>query len=127
MSLLGEVNNNDPTIKDNDNTLLADYCRSIARAVQFPLSTVYAHALGCIAAAMNKSFFVELKGSKNPVNLYIVSSQSPSTGKSGINNYLSDSLVMAYDKLNKKSKIWTLNLKDFQNMNLYLPTQHRKQ
>ena len=90
-------------IKDNDNTLLADYCRSIARAVQFPLSTVYAHALGCIAAAMNKSFFVELKGSKNPVNLYIVSSQPPSTGKSGINNYLSDSLVMAYDKLNKNN------------------------
>ena len=71
-------------IKDDDHSLLAEYCRSIAKTIQFPLSTVYAHALGCIAAAMNKSFFVEIRGNKNPVNLYVVSSQPPSTGKSGV-------------------------------------------
>jgi hypothetical protein len=76
-------------IKDNDKTMLSEYCRSIAKTIQFPLSTVYAHSLGCIAAAMNKSFFVELRGDVSPVNLYIVSSQPPSTGKSGVNKYLS--------------------------------------
>ena len=90
-------------IKDDDTTLLAEYCRSIAKTIQFPLSTVYAHALGCIAAAMNKSFYVELRGSKNPVNLYVVSSQPPSTGKSGVNDFLSDSISRAYDKLNKNN------------------------
>ena len=90
-------------IKDDDNTLLAEYCRSIAKTIQFPLSTVYAHALGCIASAMNKSFYVELRGNKNPVNLYVVSSQPPSTGKSGVNDFLSDSISMAYDKLNKNN------------------------
>ena len=90
-------------IKDDDHSLLAEYCRSIAKTIQFPLSTVYAHALGCISAAMNKSFFVEIRGNKNPVNLYIVSSQPPSTGKSGVNDFLSDSISIAYDKLNKNN------------------------
>jgi len=90
-------------IKDNDKTMLSEYCRSIAKTIQFPLSTVYAHSLGCIAAAMNKSFFVELRGDVSPVNLYIVSSQPPSTGKSGVNKYLSDAINHAYETLNKNN------------------------
>lgn len=105
-------------IKDDDKTMLSEYCRSIAKTIQFPLSTVYAHSLGCIAAAMNKSFFVELRGDKSPVNLYIVSSQPPSTGKSGVNNYLSDSLSVAYDALNKNNgrdrALLTLKIKELE-------------
>ena len=88
-------------VDSNDNTMLADFCRQISRTIQFPLSTVYAHALGCIASAMNKSFYVNFKRSRNCVNLYIVSSQPPSTGKSGVNSYLSDPVERAYFDYNK--------------------------
>lgn len=88
-------------VRDDDNSLLAEFSRQIASVVQFPLSTVYAHALGCVAAAMNKSFYVELRGSKNPVNLYVVGSQPPSTGKSGVNGFLTDPIERAYYDYNQ--------------------------
>ncbi len=98
-----DVRNDSPVdlVDPKDDTLLAEMCRQIAKTIQFPLSTVYAHALGCIAAAMNRSFYVSLRGSENPVNLYIVSSQPPSTGKSGVNGFLSDPIERAYNDYNK--------------------------
>jgi len=90
-------------IDKNDKSLLAELCRQISKTVQFPLSTTYAHAIGCIAAAMNRSFYVNIEGSINPVNLYIVSAQPPSTGKSGVNGFLSDPIEKAYWQLNKNN------------------------
>ena len=93
-------------VGDNDNTLIAEYCRQISKLIQFPLSTVYAHCLGCIASAMNRSFYVKMREeskSVNPVNIYIVGSQPPSTGKSGVNDYLSDPVEVAYYQLNKQN------------------------
>lgn len=88
--------------KDSDD-LLSQLCKQISDVVQFPLSTVYAHCLGCVASAMNRSFYVDIRGSLNPVNLYMVGSQPPSTGKSGVNGFLSDPIELAYLQLNKNN------------------------
>lgn len=88
-------------ISKSDKSLLAEFSRQISGLIQFPLSTVYAHAIGCVASAMNRAFYVDILGSINPVNIYIVSSQPPSTGKSGVNSFLSDPIEIAYFQLNK--------------------------
>lgn len=84
--------------------LLTELSKSIGSAVQFPPSTVFLHGLGVVASAMCKSFKVDYYGKKAPITLFTVTAQPPSTGKSGVNEMLSDPLFDAYKEINKKNR-----------------------
>lgn len=85
--------------------LLGDYARAVASAIQFPANTAFTHALGCAASAMNMNFWHKYYNSEIPVNLYVITSQPPATGKSGINNYFTDAIKTAYDVVSASNKI----------------------
>ena len=82
-------------------TTLAD---EISKRIQFPRSTILLHSLGVVASAMCKSFKIDYDGDKYPVTLYCVTAQPPSTGKSGVNNYLTKPIEKAYIEINKENK-----------------------
>ncbi len=91
-------------INDVDKDLLSMMSRSISESIQFPLNTCYFHGLGCVASAMTKAFKYEYRDNKTaPVNLYCVSAQPPSTGKSGVNDYFSDPIVKAFKEINDEN------------------------
>jgi hypothetical protein len=55
---------------------------------------------------MTRSFKYEIYGREdNPVNLYTVSAQPPSSGKSGVNDYLTRPIWSAYDELNAQNAV----------------------
>lgn len=78
--------------------------KAIAQQVQFPVNTAFMHGLGVIATAMTKSFYYEYYGNESPVNLYVVTSQPPSTGKSGINNFFVGPVRIAFVDYNKSQQ-----------------------
>lgn len=88
-----------------DKSMLADLSWSISRAFQFPVNTIFTHGLGVVASAMSKSFRFEYQGGSKPVNLYVVTAQPPSTGKSGVNDLLSEPVQLAFDAINKTATI----------------------
>ena len=77
---------------------------AISKQVQFPVNTAFMHGLGIIATAMTKSFSYEYYGNESPVNLYVVTSQPPSTGKSGINNFFVGPVRIAFVDYNKSQQ-----------------------
>lgn len=83
--------------------MFSRYVRNISENVQFPQSSVFIHGLGVVASAMARNFSFEYGGGQAPVNLYVVTSQPPSSGKSGANEYLSDPVKAAFETLNKKT------------------------
>lgn len=85
--------------------LLTELSIGISEQVQFPLNTTFLHGLGIIATAMTKSFSYEYRGAISPVNLYVVSSQPPSTGKSGVNNLFVSPVRVAFNDFNDKQQI----------------------
>jgi len=89
-------------LQDDREDILSNYARVIASEVQFPPNTAFFHGLACVASAMVRKFTYEYRGSEAPVNLYAVSSQPPSTGKSGINGKFVTPIRIAYDDLNKE-------------------------
>lgn len=86
-------------------TIIGKFALSVASAVKFPPNTAFIHALGCVASAMNLSFWYEYYGSEKPVNLYVITSQPPATGKSGVNGFLTDPIVEAYKEAAKKNAV----------------------
>lgn len=95
-----------------DKNLLSDLAWSISKSFQFPVNTIFTHGLGVVASAMSKAFKFEYQNSIKPVNLYVVTAQPPSTGKSGVNDLLSEPVHLAFDAINqtattgrKKAKI----------------------
>ena len=84
-------------------TLVAEYAQAIADEIQFPVNTIFMHALGCISSAMSHRFNIEYKGELHP-GLYIICSQPPSTGKSGVNAKLKNPISTAYAELNKANR-----------------------
>lgn len=88
-----------------DESLLTDLAWSISRAFQFPVNTIFTHGLGVIASAMSKSFKFEYQQGVKPVNLYVVTAQPPSTGKSGVNDLLSEPVQLAFETINKTATI----------------------
>lgn len=102
-----------------EDSLLGAVSNEISKAIQFPVNTIFAHGLGIIASAMSKSFSFEYGQSRKPVNLYVVTAQPPSTGKSGVNEILSEPVHSAFESINKtaaveikKNKIQYANLKN---------------
>jgi hypothetical protein len=83
-------------------TLIAS---AAAKQMQFPVNTAFLHGMGVIASVMNKSFKYDYYDSELPVNLYVVTSQPPSTGKSGINGCFVDPARIAFADFNNKQKI----------------------
>jgi len=82
--------------------VLSDYCKNISDVIQFPVDTAYLFGLGIVASAMVKSFYCSIgPDQKEPVNLYVVAAQPPSTGKSGVMKYLADPVREGYAKLAK--------------------------
>ena len=77
----------------------------ISKSIKFPIASAHLHFLGVVAAAMTKSFEFEYNGSVKPCNLYVVTGQPPSTGKSGVNELLFEPVENAYERLNKSSAI----------------------
>ena len=89
----------------SDNNLLSALSHSISEAIQFPVNTIYAHAMGVVASAMSKSFEFQYGESTKPVNLYVVTAQPPSTGKSGVNEILVEPVHLAFDSINEKAAV----------------------
>jgi hypothetical protein len=84
---------------------LVDMCKSVAAEVQFPLQTAYIHGLGVIASLAVRHFKVDYWNSGTiPVNLYVVTSQPPSTGKSGVNNALTEHARIVISEKNEKNR-----------------------
>lgn len=81
--------------------ILSDYVISLAASIQFPANTAYLHALAVVSTAMNRSFKYEYYGNESPVNLYAVTSQPPSSGKSGVHKALTLPHRLAYSEINK--------------------------
>ena len=87
------------------NDLLSELARSISATIQFPVNTIFAHGLGIVASAMSKSFSFEYGSGTKPVNLYVVCAQPPSSGKSGVNEILSEPVHHAFDSINKTAAL----------------------
>lgn len=83
--------------------ILSDFVRSISASIQFPVNTAYLHGLGVVSSAMNRSFKYEYYGTESPVNLYCITSQPPSSGKSGIHKNLTTPHRLAYAEINKQN------------------------
>ena len=83
-----------------DKTILTKYSEEIGKVIQFPVDTVYLFGLGIVASAMIKSFYSQPgPDEKEPVNLYVVCSQPPSTGKSGVVKYLCNPVRRGYKRI----------------------------
>lgn len=85
---------------------LTDFVVSLAKSVQFPVSTAFVHSLGVMSAAMVENFYYRFESSRqNTVALYTVGAQPPSTGKSGINRELSGPAKRFYSEKKKQSML----------------------
>jgi len=78
----------------------SDYCRAIAEAIQYPESSAFLHGLGILASAMMRNFHFIYRNEKKPVNLFVVTAQPPSSGKSGLNNMLLDPIRNEIKRIN---------------------------
>lgn len=87
------------------NDTLGDYTKAVADSIKFPLATAYAFGLASVATAMQLSFFYRYFSDEKPVNLYVVASQPPGTGKSGIKSKFCDPIKAAYDEINVTNRI----------------------
>lgn len=90
--------------------LLDDYAINISNSIQFPLNTCFLHGLAVVASAMSRQFRYMYHGSESPVNLYVVTAQPPSTGKSGVNEAFSVPVRIAYEEVNTENKKKRANL-----------------
>lgn len=91
--------------------LMTELAKQIANVVQFPVNTVFLHGLGVVASVLTKSFKIKYGFSDIPANLYVVTAQPPSTGKSAVNGKLYAPVFKAYDKLNESTSAERAQLK----------------
>ena len=88
------------SIKLVSDCMLSQVAATISKTIQFPVNTIFAHAMGIVASAMSKSFKFEYGHGVKPVNLYVVTAQPPSSGKSGVNDLLAEPVHSAFDAIN---------------------------
>lgn len=93
-----------PLISLGGDNLVYEYAKAKAESVQFPVSSAYAHFIGCMSAAMLGRFWVDYHGEEQPTALYMVISQPPSTGKSAINSAAINPMRAEIDRINEKRK-----------------------
>lgn len=82
-------------------SFISKYVTAVANEIQFPANTLFAHMLGCVSSAMVHRFDIDYYGGDLHPGLYIVTSQPPSSGKSGVNQRLQDPISVAMEKVNK--------------------------
>jgi len=89
-------------------TVLSRMARAIAAEVLFPVNTAYLHGLGVIASLAVRRFKVAYWSANStiPVNLYVVTSQPSSSGKSGVNNAYSEHARKLIADENKKNRVF---------------------
>ncbi|MBX2849959.1 MAG: DUF3987 domain-containing protein, partial [Acidiferrobacterales bacterium] len=85
--------------------MIGKMSKAIADTIQFPVNTIFAHALGCVASAAVWNFTYKIDSSFRqesgaPINIFVCSSQPPSTGKSGVHKYLSQQAGISFKKTN---------------------------
>ena len=84
--------------------IITSMANMLSEYMQFPPSTIFLHCLGCVSAAMTRSFKVDYGGKAGMyANLYIVTAQPPSTGKSAINDFCFSAVHEAYNEHNQKN------------------------
>ena len=81
--------------------IVTEFSKMVADYIQFPRSTAFLHCLGCLSAAMTKSFKVEFGRSDMYANIYVVTAQPPSTGKSAINDFCFNPVYEAFNEYNQ--------------------------
>ncbi len=81
-----------------------EFVKSVAESIKFPENTAYLHFLTCVASAMVRNFTFDVYGTKSPVNLYTVSSQPPSSGKSGVHSYFTTPIRERFKSVNEELK-----------------------
>lgn len=91
----------------------AVFCKMISDSVQFPLNTTCLHGLGVLSSAANFNFRMSYWGSEKPVNLYVITAQPSSSGKSAINDFLSSPVRESIMALNaeRQKKVKMINKK----------------
>lgn len=95
-----EYTNNGGLLHEPDlyQDVLTQFVSSLCKSAQFAEDTAYLHGLACVASAMGHNFKYNYYGTSKPVNLYAITSQPPSSGKSMINSYLSGPIREAFDR-----------------------------
>lgn len=82
---------------------LGELAAAIGEEYKFPANTVFLHGLGVLSAAINRNFKYEYFSDQAACNLYVVTAQPPSSGKSGVNKFYTMPVSIAYDSLNKEN------------------------
>ena len=104
-----KAENDEESYNEFDNVVVNDtlgsYSKAVATSIKFPEATCYAFGLAAVATSMQLSFFYRYFGDEKPVNLYVVASQPPGTGKSGIKSKFCDPIKAAYDEINVTNRI----------------------
>jgi len=80
-----------------------ELCKAIGEEYKFPANTVFLHGLAVLSAAVNRTFKYEYYNDQCACNLYAVTAQPPSSGKSGVNGFFCKPIAMAFDALNKEN------------------------
>lgn len=83
--------------------LMSRLAHSISDVIRFPVSTAFLHGLGCVSAALNKGFSIKYHNETTPLNLYIITAQRPSTGKTGIHDYFFNPIYAAYKDVSDRT------------------------
>ena len=87
------------------NDSLGAYAKAVAQSIKFPEATTYAFGLAAVASAMQINFFYRYFGNEKPVTLYVIASQPPGTGKSGVKDSFCTPIKAAYDEINVTNNI----------------------
>lgn len=78
--------------------------------INFPPSTAFLHCLGSVSAALNKGFKIKYYNKSIPANLYVITSQPPSTGKTAINDAFFSPVENAYAEESDRTQIERMQL-----------------
>lgn len=83
---------------------LGDLAKAIGEEYKFPPNTAFIHGLAVLSAAVNRNFKYEYYSDQAACNLYVVTAQPPSSGKSGVNKFYTTPVSIAFDAINKENK-----------------------
>ncbi|MAF36333.1 hypothetical protein CL622_04415 [archaeon] len=81
----------------------SQFCMAISGAILYPSSSAFLHGLGVLASSMMKKFKFDYYEETKPVNLYVVTAQPPSSGKSGLNNMLVNPIRKEFERINDEN------------------------
>lgn len=84
---------------------LGEFAQSVSASIQFPANTAFLHMLGIISCGTAKSFRYEYYGDRAAVNLYAVTAQPSSSGKSGVHKRFATPFQIALNEFNRKNAI----------------------